>query len=162
MDIRAVYESVLPRLKRIAAGLGLRPADAEDASHDTYVALLQRREPFSEDADAGRWLVRVMVNRCLLHHRQRRRGQRAAAVWLTQRREPTAGHGEVEEIVRQGLAEMDPDELEVLVLRYFGDLNATEIGELMMIPAGTVRRRLHLARLKLAERLIAKGVVDDE
>ena len=60
--------------------------------------------------------------------------------------------------VRAVLCEMGEQELAPMVLRYFCDMNATEIGEVLEIPPATVRTRLHAARLRLAERLIEKGL----
>ena len=160
LDIGAVYESALPRLKRIAAGLGLGAADAEDALHDSYVALLQRSGQFAEVADATRWLARVMVNRCRLHHRRRRRWLRAAGNWVLRRRDPRPADDD-QAAVRQCLTQMDGDDVAMLVLRYFCDFNATEVGEILQVPAGTVRSRLRRARLALAEQLLARGLGDD-
>jgi RNA polymerase sigma-70 factor (ECF subfamily) len=48
-----------------------------------------------------------------------------------------------------------PDPLRAPVaLKYFGNLNATEIGEAMKIPAATVRTRLRTAMLRLRKKLI--------
>ena len=71
LDVGRVYEAAVPQLRRIAAGMGLPQADAEDALHDSYVALLQNLDRLDDAENARRWLVRVMVNRCRLHHRQR-------------------------------------------------------------------------------------------
>lgn len=171
LDLGALYESALPRLRRIAAGLGLAVADAEDALQDSYVALLGNRDRFrgAGDPDAPvRWLMRVMVNRCLLHHRQSGRRGRLAAAWPVRPAAQPAASGEagaldeeVKELVHGCLRELPEDESAVLALRYFCEFNATEIGELLSIPPATVRSRLRTARLKLAERLIAKGVVND-
>lgn len=47
-----------------------------------------------------------------------------------------------------------PEELHrVLTLKFVGQMNSTEIGELLEIPAGTVRYRLSLARTQLRQEL---------
>lgn len=156
-----------PRLKRLAAALGLDPADAEDVLQDAYVTLLGRQRRWSDPTEVRRWFVRVVVNRCRLQHRRRSRWHRALAAWLTHRRprpvEPAAGVGGsgMKEAVQAALAEMGVDERSLLVMRYFCDYDATEIGAILSIPPATVRGRLRHARLKLAERLVAKGTVND-
>ena len=161
LDVGRVYEAALPQLRRIAAGMGLPQADAEDALHDSYVALLQNLDRLDEAENARRWLVRVVVNRCRLHHRQRKRrdlpmrGRRVADVGSA------AVQADEAELVRASLRELDADELAVLVLRYFCDLNATEVAEILSVPASTVRSQLRRARMKLAVRLSEKGLVDD-
>ncbi len=161
MDIAETYRSMLPRLRRIAAGLGLSAPDAEDALQDSYLALWQHRGTLGDTAQAGRWLTRVMVNRCRLQHRRHGRRRRLLAGWAPPRTRPAEMADEVKAIIRGGLDELPFDERAVLVLRYFCELDAPEIGELLEIPAPTVRSRLRRARLALAERLIAKGVVDN-
>jgi RNA polymerase sigma-70 factor (ECF subfamily) len=159
LDVAAVYKSALPRLLRIAAGMGLTPPDAEDALHDAYVALLQNRGKLSDAADAERWITRVTVNRCYLHHRHRKRRQKRMPGPAT---EPEAlSPDDDRAIVRQALRELDDDVLAVLVLRYFCELNAADIGKILEVPPATVRGWLRRGRLKLAEWLIEKGFTDD-
>jgi RNA polymerase sigma-70 factor (ECF subfamily) len=48
-----------------------------------------------------------------------------------------------------------PDDLRlVVILRYYAGLDATEVGELLSIPSGTVRSRLHRALPAMRERLL--------
>ncbi len=161
LDIAETYRSTLPRLRRIAAGLGLSASDAEDALQDSYLASWRHRRQLGDATQAARWLTRVMVNRCLLHHRRRSRWRRLLAGWVPPRTRPVEMADEAKAIIRQCLEELPLDERVVLVLRYFCELDAPEIGQLLEIPAATVRSRLRRARLALAERLIAKDVVDN-
>jgi len=62
------------------------------------------------------------------------------------------------EIVRRTMAQLDPSLLEILVLRYFADLDATQIGEIQGLNASTVRSRLRQARLILARKLSQRGM----
>jgi RNA polymerase sigma-70 factor, ECF subfamily len=114
------------------------------------------------------WLVRIATNRCLLEFRRRKRFHQAVermASDPSQRpsqesppSEDLLTRSEELEMTRAVLAEFEPSLLEPLVLRYFCDLNATEIGEIMQLPSGTVRRRLREARTVLARRMAMKGV----
>lgn len=159
LDLKRLYVSQTQRLLRIAAGLGLSRTDAEDAAHDSYVALLEAPRPFAADADAGRWLTRVMVNRCLLVHRRRRRSPHVlSGEPLTARVSARPIDNSESLPVRAALARLPEQELAVLVLRYFCDLNATEIGKILELPPSTVRGRLRQARLRLAEQLRRGGL----
>jgi RNA polymerase sigma-70 factor (ECF subfamily) len=158
-----------PRLRRLVAGMGFDPADADDILQDVFVEASQRPGDYRGDPDAERWLMRVTVNRCLLEYRRRQRFRRAATEILRRRRRaeeigsPANVDGAVariEEIesMRAALRELDADLGAALVLRHFCGLNATQIGEILQLPAATVRSRLRTARLMLAERLMKKGV----
>jgi RNA polymerase sigma-70 factor (ECF subfamily) len=60
--------------------------------------------------------------------------------------------------VQQALDEMDDALLRPLVLRYFGDLNSGEIGEILEMPASTVRAALRQGRIALARALMKRGI----
>ena len=53
-----------------------------------------------------------------------------------------AGSGEEREMVRRALQTLDPQTRSILVLRYFAELDSTEIGKILELPAATVRGRL--------------------
>ena len=62
------------------------------------------------------------------------------------------------EAMMQCLREMDESLQVPLAMRYFCDLNSTEIGEILELEPGTVRKRLHKGRIILADALLLKGI----
>jgi len=60
--------------------------------------------------------------------------------------------------VRENLQKIDGALLAPVVLRYFCDLNSSQIGEILGLKASTVRSRLREARMILAKRLLERGV----
>jgi len=62
------------------------------------------------------------------------------------------------EIMRETMAELDPSLLELLVLRYFCDLDSNEISQTLGLNASTARCRLQEARIILAQKLPQRGV----
>jgi RNA polymerase sigma-70 factor (ECF subfamily) len=61
--------------------------------------------------------------------------------------------------LRGELEQLSPADREILTLRYALDYNATEIADLLGVNATAVHMRLSRARQRLADRLIAQGVV---
>jgi DNA-directed RNA polymerase specialized sigma24 family protein len=55
--------------------------------------------------------------------------------------------------VSRALAGLEPGDREIVILRYFLEMNSREIGEMLQVPEGTVRSRLLRCRQQLAERL---------
>lgn len=154
-----------PRLLRMAAGMGLVPAAAEDALQDVSVKTLEKAPSFVSEKDCVRWLVKVTINRCLSEHRRRRTYLSRATQILKRRHrqlQPAAltdaATAEELDLVRQGLADLDEMLLAPLVLRYFCDLDSAEIGRVLDLKPATVRGRLHRARLTLARTLTKKGI----
>ena len=167
-SLAAALVEALPRLKRVVAGMGLGPADADDILQDVFLDASQRPGQYRGPGQAERWLLRVTVNRCLLEYRRRSRFRRAAAEILRrhQARQPaapalgsaTADTVEEIELIRETLRELDGSLAAALVLRYFCGYNATQIAEILNLPPATVRGRLRTARMLLAERLTKKGL----
>ena len=60
--------------------------------------------------------------------------------------------------MRNALEGLDGSLAMVLVLRYFCEFNSTQIGEILGVPASTVRASLSKTRTVLAETLIARGM----
>lgn len=161
-----VFLAQRDRLKRISAGLGLAGADIDDCLQDVSVTVLkQGKKRFETTKDCVRWLNRVTINRCLIEHRRRRSFlSKAAEIYRRWRKPPeasaenTAVANEEREQVRMGLQTLDDRLLKPLVLRYFCDLDATQIGEVLDQKPSTVRSRLRDARLELADELLKKGI----
>lgn len=156
------------RLGRIAAGMGMDRADAEDVLQDVSVQVLKNTVPFEQDIVMVRWLITTTVNRCMTEHRRRFRHKASRIL----RRRPDMAEGLAEdasgpgrvglseelEVVRRTLAELDPSLLLAVVLRYFCDMSSNEIAETLEWNASTVRGRLRDARMILAGKLLQRGI----
>lgn len=153
------------RLLRIAAGMGITAAGAEDVFQDVSVKAIEKAPTFEHRQDCARWLVKVTVNRCLSEHRRRRTFLGIAGGILKRRAaqcQPASASevvaAEELDLVRQGLADLDETLLAPLVLRYFCDLDSAEIGRILDLKPTTVRGRLRQGRLSLARTLTQKGL----
>ena len=162
-----VFYSELGRLKRIAAGFGLSASDGEDVLQDVSIKALERSGENRTHQEYIRWLTKVTVNRCLTEHRRRRSFHRQTHEILKRRAETKKKpnrtdekviNAEELEIVRENLQKIDGALLAPVVLRYFCDLNSSQIGEILGLKASTVRSRLREGRMILAKRLLERGV----
>lgn len=154
----SAFLAAAPRLRRVAGGLGFGPADVDDILQRVYVALRERPPEWRGAEALEHWLYRTTVNACRLEYRRRTRFQRAVHARPAEAPAPVsaadaAERQEQRERVRQALLALDEDLAVPLLLRYFCDWDATRIGALLELPAGTVRARLHRARLRLADQL---------
>jgi len=153
------------QFKRIAVGMGLTQNDSDDCLQDVSVVVLKQVKHFDTQQDCVRWIMRIVINRCLLEHRRRRSFlSKAAEIYRRQRKAlPRSAANTVMAIdeleqVRLGLRTLDDIHLAPLLLRYFCDFDATEIGQVLELKPSTVRSRLREARLKLANELLEKGI----
>ncbi len=154
------------KFKRILGSMGLGVHDCEDVLQDTLVKVLRHTGEFQDARHAERWLMRLVINRCLDEHRKRRRFRQVATTVLRLRKATARSRrpdddlilAEELDIVRQGLASLDGSLAMPLTLKYCCGMSSAEIGDLLDLPASTVRGSLSKARMVLAERLMKRGL----
>lgn len=129
--------------RRILRDVGL----AEDSVQQTLVIawrdLPRLRDPDRFDA----WLNRILVNACYAEARNKR-------AWISSIRVlPVDGPAVPDSLaeladrdeVERGFRRLPPDQRAILVLHHYLGLGLSEIGEVLDIPPGTARSRLHYA-----------------
>lgn len=153
-------------------------AAAEDVVQETFLQVHSAADRFDPKKRFKPWLFTIAANKArdFLRRRSRRRdvpldahfGDDADAdrrfVHLLSGDGPSPESDlfaeEERRIVRQVIAEMPPNLSEVLILAYFHRFPYKEMGEILEIPLGTVKSRLHSAVAHFAERYrgrIAEG-----
>ncbi len=155
----ALIERQLDGAYRLAAVILGDAGEAEDAAHDAALAAWRSRDLLRSDASFEPWFTRILVNTC--RDRLRARGRhRIVDLGPEVGRDPmepgpATDPGAVlaaRDAMGRALAVLEPDELIVVVLRFYRDLPVDAIAERLSIPSGTVKSRLHnaLRRLRAA------------
>lgn len=148
--------AVAHRLYAVAYRI-LRDFDtAEDATQAALVAIW-RQLPRLRDPDRFEaWAYRVLVNACYAEGRRAGRG-RAADLSLAP--EPTTvdatGWIADRDQLERGFRRLPADQRAALVLQHYLDLPLEGIAEVLGVPVGTVRSRLHYARRSMRAALEA-------
>jgi RNA polymerase sigma-70 factor, ECF subfamily len=126
----------------------LRDVDrAEDALQDALV-IAWRDLPSLRDPDRfDAWVHRLLTNVCIAQAGRERK--RISNLYVLPVDDPAApdellGVADRDQLDR-GFRRLKPDERAILVLRHYVGYEPTEIAELLGLPAGTVRSRLHHA-----------------
>lgn len=165
--MHSVFIGHVERLRRLVVAMGLSAEEGQDILQDVYVEAVKGPPQYRGDQEAFQWLMRITANRCLLEFRRKRRHRRAASEVVKQWAESeknTPGpdkqaiQAEEVETMMQCLREMDESLQALLAMRYFCDLNSTEIGDILDLEPGAVRKRLYKGRIVLAEALLRKGI----
>jgi RNA polymerase sigma factor (sigma-70 family) len=128
---------------------------ADDLASDTFTVAFTRRATFRTDAtDARPWLLGIATN---LLMNERRAEQRSLEVVDRIRAQPVPPVAQLadglDHEVASALAELDPDQRDVLLLFAWGELSYEEIAVALTMPVGTVRSRMSRARSHLRRRL---------
>jgi len=144
-------------------------ATAEEVAQEVFIALFKSLDRFRGESSLSTWVYRITVNHC----KNRKTYQRRRA-W--DRHEPLEGNprddkpdreiadpssetddGAMQEeasvLVKDALASLGEEQRQIIILRDIEDMDYEDIAEVLGVPRGTVKSRLHRARGELAKAL---------
>ena len=168
-----LYEKSVFRL--VLRMLGDR-AEAEDVAQDVFVTIFKAISGFRGESKLSTWIYRVATNHCknrIKYLDRRARGKKSELDELSEagalesasmassaqiaRPDQQAEANQIEKIVRAAIAVLDEDQRELVVLRDVENLSYEEIQAITGLPEGTVKSRLHRARLQLMKAIQKAG-----
>jgi RNA polymerase sigma-70 factor (ECF subfamily) len=138
--------------------------DAQDVVQDAFLNAYQSLGSFHGDSAFFTWLYRIAVNTAISLKRKRRVMVRIDGREGESGLEPLdtsdysrPGHAleqaERERQVQQALARLSPEHRAVLIMKDMEGQKYETMAEILQVPIGTIRSRLHRARLELRELL---------
>ena len=143
------------------------PDDALDVVQDTFVSAYQSLASFKGDAEFFTWLYRIAFNTAISAKRRKRPtiSLDAGRVGGSGKSEETGidpedraadvapdaamERSEDERLLTAAIAKLSQEHRAVLLMKDIDGLKYEDIAEAMRVPIGTVRSRLHRARLEL-------------
>jgi RNA polymerase sigma-70 factor (ECF subfamily) len=158
------------------------PADAADITQEVFIKVFRSIRHFNGEASLRTWLYRIALReasnqrRWWSRHKKQEttidspltgcvdedgdEGLCLSATLCSLDRSPheQAAEGELKARVEEALRELPEAFRTVVVLREMEGFSYDEIGEVLEVPAGTVKSRLTRGRAALKEILIAKGL----
>jgi RNA polymerase sigma-70 factor (ECF subfamily) len=153
------------RLYNTAYRLVGNAEDAQDVVQEAFLSAYQSLGGFKGDSLFFTWLYRIAVNTAISLKRKQRVAlsihsdpDQAGVVEPLDpseesRPEHAAEQAEEERRVHQALGRLSPEHRTVLVLKEMEGQKYEAMAELLGVPIGTIRSRLHRARLELRELL---------
>ena len=141
-----VVTSVIDRLYALARII-LRDADlAEDAVQEALINCWRELPKLRDATRFDPWLHRLLVNAATDQHRRRRRFRAAVAVIpeISGGRDFTADLAVADEL-KTAFERLRVEQRSVLVLHHYLGLPPAEIAEVLHVPVGTAKSRLHYA-----------------
>lgn len=139
--------------------LGSR-AEAEDVAQEAFLRAYRSVAEFRGDAKLSTWLYAITSRLCLnrldsAERRRTRHGDDLLESVADERLDPTGALEQRQRAValHLAIAELSDERRLVVVLADLEGLAYEEIAEALGLPVGTVRSRLHRARMELRERL---------
>jgi len=133
-------------------------AEAEEIAQEVFLRVHRSVGEFRGEAKLSTWLYAITSRLCLnrlasAERRHRRAGAEALADVPASDTGGGLEHDEVETALRQAIAALPEERRIVVVLRDVEGLSYDEIATALNLEPGTVRSRLHRARLDLKAKL---------
>ena len=174
----AAFQRLIVNLQPRVYGLAFRilqqAQDAEDATQQTFLALIEHIADFREESSIATWVLKIASNHALKILRKKR-GLKVVSMsdmvseenysdvphpefiapWSKTAAE-IAQIAEVQDEIEKALSELDDKYRLVFILRDVEGLSVRETAEAMELTESTVKVRLLRARLALRERLTQK------
>ena len=138
------------------------PEEAEDVAQEAFVKAFSKLATFKQNSSFYTWLYRIAINIAISRHRQKK-----PKTSLDEYR-MNAGHEPIDEAnqpgnkldleeravqVQAALQLLSEEHRTIIVLREIEDMDYEAISEILDLPVGTVRSRLHRARHQLRTHL---------
>jgi RNA polymerase sigma-70 factor (ECF subfamily) len=145
--------------------------EAEDVSQEVFITVFKSIESFRGDSKFSTWLYRIAINHCKnrIKYLARRHDRDQSEYDEEALREEAAGATapapaprpdkqleglELEQIMQRCIATLEEEHRLLIVLRDVEDLSYEEICAITNLPTGTVKSRLHRARMALKKMML--------
>jgi RNA polymerase sigma-70 factor (ECF subfamily) len=172
------FEKLYLRSQRRAYNLAYRltgnSADAEDVTQDAYVRAWNNFSAYDDSRSFEGWLFRIITNRVIDMRRRQKRvpmysldapiqsdedGQSLAHEFAAPNSDPEeiVVGPVIEEKIQKALAALSPDYQAAILMCDVQQRSYQEIATVMHCAIGTVRSRIHRARVMLRKQLEADG-----
>jgi RNA polymerase sigma-70 factor (ECF subfamily) len=155
-----LFERYRMQVYRTALAILRDPAVAEDILQDCFLKVYANAHRIDTSRPLAPWLYRVTVNQSYtwLSRGKNRRASLDNVIDrlvspMRQAPDRVAEQIEMRHSVRKAIGDLTIEQRVVIVLYYLNNLNLQDIAEILDIPVGTVKSRLHYARENLRSKL---------
>jgi len=171
-DEKAFAEIVLHRQKKvfnIAYRMLGNSEEAKDLAQEVFISVYESIKDLKEEIKFDAWLTQITLNHCRNRWKYLKRRQYFNSDSLDDPIETEDGSVPraiydpsdnpevllekkmVQQLIQRGLLKLKEDQRELLVLRDLQGYSYEEMGETLGLPEGTIKSRLHRARMDLKE-----------
>jgi len=143
--------------------------EAKDLAQEVFISVFDSIKDLKEEIKFDAWLTQITLNHCRNRWKYLKRRQYFNSESLDDPIETEDGNipkaivdpsdspetlyekKSIQEFIQRGLLELKEDQRELLVLRDLQGFSYGEMGELLGLPEGTIKSKLHRARMELKE-----------
>jgi RNA polymerase sigma-70 factor (ECF subfamily) len=166
-DFERVLREQGAKIYTLAVRLTGNAVDGQDLAQETFVKAFEHWGRFRGESQVSSWLYRICVNlwKNRVRYEKRRSFWRHFSLSRSEREDEESpipevagpdppvdaplGQSDRRRLLEQGLAQLEPAERSIIVLRDMGDRSYEEIAQILRLPLGTVKSRLARSRNRL-------------
>ena len=145
--------------------------EAEDLAQEIFVKVFKKIDTFRGDSSLATWIYRVASNMCKnrqqylgrrYHNRPSKNGLEESILGdeqsfrttgrISRPDELVEGY-QTEQIIQKAISELEEEHRLILILRDIQGISYDDIASIVGLPLGTVKSRLHRARMSLKEKI---------
>jgi RNA polymerase sigma-70 factor (ECF subfamily) len=173
-DEKAFREVVLAyqrRVYNIAYRMLGNKEEAKDLAQEVFLSVFESIKNLREEVKFEPWLIQITVNHCRNRWKYLKRkkyfqsdslddlieteeGERPRQVYdPSDNPETLLEKKMIQDLIQRGLLQLKEDQRELIVLRDLQGFSYEEIGKLFSLPEGTVKSKIHRARMDFKEQL---------
>ena len=158
------FEELVATYQHRVFGVAVRmlgnAAEAEEVAQEAFLRAHRALADFRGDAKLSTWLYAIVSRLCLTRlasgeRRMVRQGEEILMRLANKEPDPADAveRGEIETALQRAIAELPEERRIVVVLRDLEGLSYEEIARTLDLELGTVRSRLHRARMDLKDKM---------
>lgn len=165
LDNKEAYLCLMRRyeakLLRYAHRLGIPEKDAEDVVQESFIKAYVNLRSFDTGLKFSSWIYRITHNAAMDYFRKARNrneallidDEKSALNWMASElsSDSEANLSSDRQLLAAAMDQLDAKYREVLILRYFEELDYGEIADILRKPMGSVSTLLNRAKKKLRE-----------
>ncbi|MBF0199420.1 MAG: RNA polymerase sigma factor [Planctomycetes bacterium] len=166
----SIYAQHYSEILKYCGNYSSSKEQAEDLCHDVFIKAYEKLDQFDPSiASIRTWLYRIARNYCLNKIRDTRRHKEiekfcwSKSFFATTTRlhivSPSSGpeteiiNNDERDIFLNNLGDINAEQRECLILKYYEDMSRNEIANILGIPVATVKSRLYYGLKSLREKL---------
>jgi len=162
------WAQIMSNYKRAVFGVSLgilrNATDAEDAAQEAFIRAYEKLHTYDLKRKFSTWLFTVTANLCKNKLRRARFSVPLRDSYDAPSPDDTpaeaAALDALQETVRRGLDRLRFEYRAPLTLRFYADLDYKDIADVLGIPEGTVKTRIHRGKQELKRWLEKEGGLD--
>lgn len=131
------------------------PIEAQDVSQEAFIKAYYSLEKLQNEYAFSSWIARIVSHLCHDRIQKKRKEEVVAEEMVLKKgaRSRSMEHLLLRMNLEEAMQKLSPEHREVIVLRDIQGFTYDEIAEILQVPVGTVKSRIHAARLALRNEL---------